>query len=129
MRPSQLTRRQVLGGGAVLAGAAVAGNYGRFLIADELEEHVGKVLGISTPAAAKLLDGARSRLGDVEFEIKAAQFVGVTTFPGSEAPYRVRNKGIGELTAHMVGDSYENLMLVGLRDVVANPACAGLLRE
>lgn len=126
---SRVTRRQLIGGTAVAGGVLVAGGYGRFALGDEFEEHVASVLGTSVEVARRLTATARERLGDFDYRVKAAQFLAVTTFPGNElSELAGRSKGIREFVVHMIGDSVENLMYLGLQEPVDSLACTGLRR-
>ena len=91
-RRSNFTRRQLVGGGAIVASAGVLAGYGHFALGDDFEEHVAGVLGISTPLAKRLVEGSRHRLPDVEYRARAAAFtialasavfIGNTTTSGS----------------------------------------------
>jgi hypothetical protein len=127
---NRVTRRHLIGGGVVLLGAAAAGQYGRFALGDEFEEHVASVLGTSREVATLLTARVRERLGDFDYQVKATQFLAVTTFPGSElAKLKGREKGVREFVSHMIGDSVENLMYLGVQKPVDTPACTGLLRR
>jgi hypothetical protein len=128
---AQLTRRQLLGGGAVLGGVAVAGGYGHFALGDDFEKHVASVLGISPEAAKSLTDLAHDRLGDWDYRVKASQFLAVTTFPGEElSQVAGRNRGIREFVTAMIGDSYENLVYLGVQQPRGGSvACAGLVQR
>jgi hypothetical protein len=125
-----VTRRQALAGGAAGVAVLAAGGYGRFALGDEFEEHVAGVLGLDVVSATELLKGARERLGDNEYRIRAAQFLAVTTFPGEQtAPHGARNKGFGELVAFMSQGTFENLVMLGMARGDASRACAGLLKS
>jgi hypothetical protein len=115
-----------------VAGAAVVGTaaYGRFVVGDEFEEHVARVLGTSTAVASELLAGARERIGSPDYELRAAEFLAATVFPTDVvAPHRARNRAVRRLLPLMVTESRENLMLLGLQSPRGGKPCTGLVQS
>jgi hypothetical protein len=121
----RLTRRRLVLAGTAAIVAAAGVQYGRFGQGTEFEVHVAKTLGISVAAASRLLAGARGRLGDGAYDLRAAAFLSVTTLPGSLLPAGVRERGIGPLVYPMLEDHADALVLLGLREPGPR-SCAGL---
>jgi hypothetical protein len=104
-RRFSLSRRQLLIGGGVAAGAATAGWYGSVLIGDGFERHVANVLGIDDELAGALVEKARDQLGG-SFEWEALQFVAATRFPGTELmPAGIREEAVRHVVEAMLGDA------------------------
>ena len=128
-RNRRLTRRRFVLGGVAAGGALVAGAYGRFPFGDEFEERVAKVLGIPVDAATALTRRLRERVGDLNYDARAAAFVVATTFPSREVtPGSLRESAMRKLLEPMLADPGEQLIYLGLRPPVDTPACTGLLR-
>jgi hypothetical protein len=126
-RSRGITRRQVLIGGAT-AGALVAAGYGRFALGDTFEHHFAGVLGIELEPARQLLAIARERMGDRDYDVRAAAFLAATTLPGEVlVPESARREAVDSLLLPMIKQSTENYVAIGLQDTTA-PACGGLLR-
>ena len=132
MSPSEdrrFSRRQVIAGGVTGGAVLVGGNYGRFALGDEFEQHVASVLGVPEEIAKNLTKAARARLGG-EYDRLAAEFLAVTAFPSDVvAPRKARNRAIRRLLPSMIAESHENLMYLGMRDSTDGPACTGLIRS
>jgi len=119
----------VIAGGVAGGAVLVAGNYGRFALGDEFEEHVASVLGTSTSVAKELTAAARERLGSPDYERIAAQFLAVTAFPSDVvAPRGARDRAIRRLLTPMIEQSHQNLMYLGIQGAVEGSACVGLVR-
>lgn len=128
-RRSNFTRRQLLGGGAIVASAGVLAGYGHFALGDDFEEHVAGVLGISTPLAKRLLEGSRQRLPDVEYRARAAAFTIATTLPVSLlGVHPLRERAVGGFVRTLIDGSADNLRYLGLQKNLESQACDGLLR-
>lgn len=118
-----------MAGGAAGAAVVAGAGYGRFAVGDEFEEKVAEVLGVPTDVARTLAQAARERMGSPDYELAAAEFVAVTTFPtGQVAPQRALKRVTYRLLSNMIADSSENLTYLGLRAPSSGGACAGLLR-
>jgi hypothetical protein len=125
----RFSRRQVIAGGVAGGAVLVGGNYGRFALGDEFEEHVASVLGVPIAVAKELTRSARDRLGG-EYDRLAAEFLAVTVFPSDlVAPRKARNRAVRRLLPSMIGDPAENLMYLGMRAPSDQRACAGLIRS
>lgn len=124
----KLTRRGLLGGGAVAA--ASAAGYGRYAFGDEFEEHVASVIGLPLEHARDLTSRAKERLGDLEYDRIAAGFLFVTTAPGSwVTPRGTRERAVHAFLSECVPDPRGNLVLLGLTRGGRTVACGGLLRR
>lgn len=125
----RFSRRQVIAGGVAGGAVLVGGNYGRFALGDEFEQHVASVLGVPEEIAKKLTEAARERLGG-EYDRIAAEFLAVTVFPSDVvAPRKARNRAIRRLLPSMISESRDNLMYVGMLGPTDSPACTGLIRS
>jgi hypothetical protein len=128
-RRSNFTRRQFLGGGAIVASAGVLAGYGHFALGDEFEEHVAGVLGISTPLAKRLLEVSRQRLPDVDYRARAAAFTIATTLPVSLLGiHPLRERAVGGFVRTLIDSSTDNLRYLGLQKNLDSEACDGLVR-
>lgn len=128
-RRSNFTRRQLVGGGAIVASAGVLAGYGHFALGDDFEEHVAGVLGISTPLAKRLLEGSRQRLPDVEYRARAAAFTIATTLPVSLLGiHPLRERAVGGFVRTLIDTSADNLRYLGLQKDIESQACDGLVR-
>lgn len=110
-RGLRISRRQLLIGGGAVAGVAAAGWYGPAVI--DFESHVAGVLGISTELAQALTERARESLGG-RYELQAAEFVAVTTFPGTELPAAVREEGVRSILEAMFTTTDAKVAYAGL---------------
>jgi hypothetical protein len=127
----QVTRRQLLVAGGAAAGAAAVGVSGSYILGDGFEEHVADVLGIELELARALLDGMRETTGGLDFEARAAAFIGATTFPGSEVlPSGVRRRAVAGLMDRMIDDTSKNIAYLGFLppDRIGAP-CSGLVHR
>jgi hypothetical protein len=96
-----ISRRQLLIGGGVAAGAATAGWYGSVLIGDGFERHVAGVLGVDDELARAYVERAREQFGG-SFEWEALQFVAATRFPGSQLmPAGLREESVRHMVEAM----------------------------
>jgi hypothetical protein len=126
-RGLRITRRRALVVSAAAISVALSGHYVRYGVGDEFEDHVASVLGVSRNAARSLLESARRRLGAGDYDIRAAAFLAVTTFPGVDVvPEGSRRQAVESLLIPMIGTSEENLVALGLRGQVSG-VCRGLL--
>ena len=120
----------MLGAGALAGAAAVGVGYGRYAVGAEFENHVAEVLGIRADVAKRLIEGARERLGTVEYDLRANTFLASTTFPGADLlPRSVREKGIRPFLEHLMDRPVDNMIYLGLQKPVDTDACAGLIRR
>jgi hypothetical protein len=69
-----VTRRRLLGLGAVLLGAAAVAPYVPLAVGSEFEQLVASTLGIDEELASQLLQAVRDNYGSVEYEARAAAF-------------------------------------------------------
>jgi hypothetical protein len=128
-RQGGVTRRQLVAGGVGLLAVAAAGVYGRFAIGDEFEEHVASVLGVPVGAARRFTRNAREHFGSGEYDLRAAAFVGATTFPGSLLhPAAVRERAVGGFVRGMFRQPADNTIYMGVQRSVDATGCAGLVR-
>jgi hypothetical protein len=129
----QVTRRQLLAAGGVVAGAAAVGVSGSYILGDGFEEHVADVLGIELDLARELLDGMRETTGGLDFEARATAFVGATTFPGSEIlPQGVRERAVRRLVLEMIEEPSQNIGYLGLvppDQIGIGAPCSGLVHR
>jgi lipopolysaccharide exporter len=125
-----ITRRRLLAGGAAGTAVVVGGGYGHYALGDEFESHVASVLGTTTAVAKVLTGAARARMSGSEYDRMAAEFLFVTTFPGSiVAPHKLRNRAVRRLLPSMLDESRRNLMYLGLEPPSDASACIGLLHR
>jgi hypothetical protein len=124
-----LTRRRAIAAGAAGVAALGTGWYARFGLGDEFEEHVAGVMGIDTARATMLLERTRERLGDTEYDLRAAAFLAATTFPGDLLPAGAgRARAVQQLVGKMLERRADVMLYLGELDRPPDDDCQGLLR-
>jgi hypothetical protein len=100
-RGSAFSRRRLIIGGGVVAGAVAAGGwYGTALVGEGFELHVADVLGTDEELARALVERARAEFGGT-FEWEMLQFVAATRFPGTELPAGAREDAVRNMLEAM----------------------------
>jgi hypothetical protein len=130
-RPGKsITRRQLLGGGALLTAGAVGGGFGRFAVGDEFDEHLAGVLGVPVATAASLTAEAKARTGGLAWQLRRGAFVAATTAPGRWVlPASVREHALHAMIDQLLVTPGDGLDYLGLRPPASGRACAGLIRR
>jgi len=124
-----LTRRQLLGGGALVAVCAAAAGY-RVALGQEFDEHVAEIMGLPRATAATLIDAAEKRTDALEWELRRDAFVAATTAPGRWVlPAAQRKRAIHALTDQLIQTPGEAFAYLGLRRPEPGLPCAGLVRR
>ena len=124
----RFTRRRLLVGGGALLGVIVAGGYGRYALGDDFERHVAGMIGAPLDVTTPLLEGMRTRLGDLDYETRASAFLAVTTFPGRVVlPAGARRRAVDPFLENLIGLSAANITYLGLRPPTSAFECAGLV--
>ena len=125
---SRLTRRRALAAGAAGVAAVGVGWYARFALGDEFEEHVASVMGLDVGRAAVLLQRARERVGDAEYDLRAAAFLAATTFPGELIPAGAgRRRAVQQLVGKMIERPADVQVYLGMLERHPDGPCQGLL--
>jgi hypothetical protein len=97
-------------------------------VGDEFEEHVASVIGLDVGRAAALLQRARERVGDAEYDLRAAAFLAATTFPGELIPARAgRRRAVQQLVGKMIERPADVQVYLGIRKRHPDGPCQGLL--
>jgi hypothetical protein len=124
-----VTRRGLLGLGALLLGAAAAAPYVPLAVGSEFEQLVASTLGIDEKLAGRLLEAVRDNYGSVEYEARAAAFGLAVRAPASAVvPEGMRRSAVRAFLEPMFEEPAAALAYaVPGRDPRAQ-ACTGLLR-
>lgn len=124
-----LTRRRLLGLGAVVLGAAAVAPYVPLAVGSEFEQLVASTLGIDEELASQLLEAVRDSYGSVEYEARAAAFSLAVRAPASAlVPEGMRRSAVRAFLEPMFEEPAAALAYaVGGRDP-RERACAGLVR-
>jgi glycosyltransferase involved in cell wall biosynthesis len=126
----RMRRRTFVASAAGAAGAALAAPYAVLLADDEFEKLVASRLGIKPELAQSLLERARERYGDAEYDARAAAFALAVRDPVAIVmPDEVRRKAIDGLLEPMLSAPASNLAfaITGADPGGAAP-CSGLVR-
>ena len=125
----RLTRRQLIGGGALVAVCAAAGGY-RVALGQEFDAHVADVLGLPRATAATLIATAQRRTGTLQWELRRDAFVTATTPPGRWVlPAGQRKRAVHAIVDQLIQTPGEGLACIGLRAAAPDRPCAGLVRR
>lgn len=123
------TRRRAL---VAAAGAAGAAYFGRFTVGGSFEQHVSEVLGLERPVTDELLELLRHDLS-VDYDLRAAAFVAVTTAPGRWiTPAGLKRQAIESFVGPFFGvvqGCATPFAYAGLRTSGFGGPCAGLRRQ
>ncbi|HXS47885.1 MAG TPA: glycosyltransferase, partial [Solirubrobacterales bacterium] len=126
-----MKRRTVVAFGAGAAGVALAAPYLVLLPDDEFEQLVASKLGIESELAGQLLEHARQRYGDAEYEARAAAFAFAVRDPAAAVlPGSLREKAVLSLIEPMLSTPSAALAYAITGSEPRYPApCAGLVRS
>jgi hypothetical protein len=124
-----LTRRKLLGVGAVVLGAAAVAPYVPLAVGGEFEQLVASTLGIEEELASQLLEAVRENYGSVEYEARAAAFSLAVRAPASAVlPEGMKESAVRQFLEPMFEEPAAALAYaVGGRDPRTR-ACNGLVR-
>lgn len=123
-----MNRRAFLGAGVGVLAAAVAAPYAPLLAGDEFEAFAAGQLGMEEAAALETLARLRERLGDAEYDQRAAAFAVALRAPyGGLVPGGLRRAAIERFVGPLFAEPPDRLAYVLARPPV--PVCGGLLRE
>jgi hypothetical protein len=126
----QLTRRGVLGLAAATAGGVAAAIYVPIAVGGGFERLVADRLGIDEELATTLLESARERYGDTEYDARAALFALAYRGPSSlVAPASLRRSAAEGLLAPLLATPAANLAYAVPGRDPAQDACQGLIRN
>jgi hypothetical protein len=125
-----LTRRRLLVSGVLAAaGASGAALYGRLAVGEGFEALVASELGVETATADALLGALRARLGDREYDLRAAGFAVAIREPvASAVPTGLRREAIEGLVRPLLAPPAALNAYAAGRGDPAGRACAGLVR-
>jgi glycosyltransferase involved in cell wall biosynthesis len=127
----RIKRRTLVAAGAGVAGLALAAPYLVLLPDDEFEQLVASKLGIEPRLAGQLLENARRRHGDAEYEARAAAFALAVRDPAALlVPTGLRHRAIASLVESMLAPPSASLGYAITGTAPDYPApCAGLVRN
>jgi hypothetical protein len=122
-----MNRRGFLLAGAGLATAAVAAPYAPLVVGDQFEEFVAGRLGLDEEVATALLENLRERLGDWEYNERAAAFSLALRRPyAAFVPDGPKRSAIARFVEPLLSSA--PLQLAYAADRVPSTSCGGLLR-
>ena len=126
----KMKRRTFVALGAGAAGMALAAPYLVLLPDHEFEQLVASKLGIEPKLAGQLLEHARQRYGDAEYEARAAAFAFAVRDPAAAVlPGSLREKAVSSLIEPMLATPSAALAYAITGSEPGYPApCAGLVR-
>lgn len=123
-----MRRRTFLGAGVAVVTAAAGARYAPLATGDSFEQLVAGTLGVETEVATGLMTLARERLGDLDYDRRAAQFaVAVRSPAGGLLPEALRRRAVASFVDALLNGA-PTALAVALNRVPAG-GCAGLLRE
>lgn len=126
----RVTRRRALQGGAAAVGGFAAVVYAPLAVGGNFEQLVADRLGIGEELASTLLERARERYGDAEYDARAALFAFAFRGPTSvAAPASVRRSAAAALVGPMLDRPAANLAYARAGRDPSQEACNGLVRE
>jgi hypothetical protein len=124
-----LTRRRLLGVGAVVLGAAAVAPYVPLALGSEFEQLVASTLGIDEELASQLLEAVRDRYGSVEYEARAAAFSLAVRAPASAVvPDGMRESAVRAFLEPMFEEPAAALAFAIPGRDPRTQACNGLVR-
>jgi hypothetical protein len=124
-----VTRRKLLGLGAVLLGVAAVAPYVPLAVGSEFEQLVASTLGIDEELASQLLQAVRDNYGSVEYEARAAAFSLAVRAPASAVfPEGMRQSAVRSFLEPMFEEPAAALAYAVPGRDPQGRACAGLVR-
>jgi hypothetical protein len=122
-----VNRRGFLAAGAGVVAAAAAAPYAPLVVGDEFESFVAGRLGLDSEVAAALLDDLRERLGDGEYDLRAAAFALALRRPyAALVPEGPRRSAVARFVEPLLSAPPQRLAYAVGR--APSDSCGGLLR-
>jgi hypothetical protein len=122
-----VNRRRFLIAGAGVVAAAAAAPYAPLVVGDEFESFVAGRLGLDPEVAAALLEDLRERLGDREYDLRAAAFALALRRPyAAVVPDGAQRSAIARLVEPLLSGA--PLQLAYATGRAPSSSCGGLLR-
>jgi len=124
-----MKRRTFLGAGVALVTAAAGARYAPLVAGSSFEGLVADALGVDQEVATALLAGARERLGDLDYDRRAAQFAIAVRSPADGlVPEGLRRRAVASFVDALMGGGAPTALALSLNRVPAG-GCAGLVQE